>query len=308
MKYYNTPIFYMGNKYKLLKDILPLFPNECETFVDLFGGSAVVSINYKGKKQTTYNEFNQNIFELVKLFKDNTFEELDTYIQNTINTYNLITGLRRSDFASEELFIQDTNEKKNRYNEFRKDYNNSSIKDYRDLYILSIFSCNHLIRFNKNSEFNASFGSCNGQYNDTLKQRVQNGCDKLKDVHMCCGDALGFDFSQLTPNDFVYCDPPYLNTTAVYNEKRAFGNWNIEHDYKLFEILESLNKRGVKWGFSNVFVCRGKHNNHLVEWCKKNNWNVYHFNRNYNPFSRGNSNNDEVFICNYNKNKWSDLD
>ena len=38
-KYCESPIFYMGNKHKLLKQIIPLFPDECDTFVDLFGGS-----------------------------------------------------------------------------------------------------------------------------------------------------------------------------------------------------------------------------------------------------------------------------
>lgn len=44
-KYCESPIFYMGNKHKLLKQIIPLFPDECDTFVDLFGGSGVVSMN-----------------------------------------------------------------------------------------------------------------------------------------------------------------------------------------------------------------------------------------------------------------------
>lgn len=37
--YKESPIFYMGNKYKLLKDIIPMFPKNANTFVDLFGGS-----------------------------------------------------------------------------------------------------------------------------------------------------------------------------------------------------------------------------------------------------------------------------
>ena len=43
MKYLESPIFYMGNKYKLLKQLIPLFPSKCDTFLDLFGGSGVVS-------------------------------------------------------------------------------------------------------------------------------------------------------------------------------------------------------------------------------------------------------------------------
>lgn len=76
-------------------------------------------------------------------------------------------------------------------------------------------------------------------------------------------------------------------------------NSSKENDIKLFELIETLNKKGIMWGLSNVFYNRGKENTYLIEWCNKNNWNVYHLNRNYNPFSKGNSNNDEVYICNY---------
>ena len=49
--YYRSPIPYMGNKYKLLKHILPLFPKTCKTFIDLFGGSGTVSMNYQGTEK-----------------------------------------------------------------------------------------------------------------------------------------------------------------------------------------------------------------------------------------------------------------
>ena len=52
MKYLESPIFYMGNKYKLLKQLIPLFPKQCDTFLDLFGGSGVVSMNYQGTRKT----------------------------------------------------------------------------------------------------------------------------------------------------------------------------------------------------------------------------------------------------------------
>ena len=297
-QYLESPIFYMGNKYKLLKQLMPLFPTSCEVFVDLFGGSGVVSMNYHGTRQTIYNEYNINIYELIKLFATHSFEELDAYFQSVVDKYDLQTGLKRNMFDSEEAFLADTDAKKVRYNKFREDYNKNSQKDYRDLWVLSVFSCNHLIRFNTKNEFNASFGS-NGNYNDNLKKKVQNGCTALKDLVLCNEDALTLDLSGLTDKDFVYCDPPYTNTTAVYNEKRAFGGWTVDNDKELFTILESLDKKGIKWGLSNVFVCRGKKNEHLIKWCEEHNWNVHHLSRNYNPFSRGNSENDEVYICNY---------
>lgn len=298
-KYKHSPIFYMGNKYKLLKYIIPLFPKNCDVFVDGFGGSAVVSINYKGKNKTIYNEYNPNIYNLVKLFKDNNFDVLDEYIQNTVDKYDLKTGKKRKNFDSEDAFLEDMNLKKERYNKFRAQYNGAiGGSNYLDLYILSIFSCNHLIRFNTKDEFNASFGS-DGNYNENLKNKIKDGIEGLKGIELLNKDFFDLDLSILSKNSFVYVDPPYLNTTAVYNEKRAYGGWNIDSDYRLFKVLEELNNRGIKWGFSNVFINRGISNDHLIKWCEDNDWNVLHLQRNYNPFSRGNSNNDEVYIYNY---------
>ena len=43
--YIKCPLRYTGNKYKLLSQILPLFPKNINTFVDLFAGSYTVGIN-----------------------------------------------------------------------------------------------------------------------------------------------------------------------------------------------------------------------------------------------------------------------
>lgn len=294
-KYLESPIFYMGNKYKLLKQLIPLFPKECNTFLDLFGGSGVVSMNYKGKYKTIYNEFNENIVNLVKMFQDNSFEDLDNYFNSKIEEYNIVcTG---KDFRN-HLELQKG------YYDFREYYNKSINKDVRDLYLLICYSMNHLIRFNKKNEFNVSCGSTQ-RY---IREKVMNMINNFDEVEVMNKNCFDIDFSQFKKGDFIYCDPPYLNTEAVYNEKRVFGGWNIDDDYKLFTILEELDKRDIKWGLSNVYVNRGKRNEHLIKWCLDNNWYVYHLNRNYNPFSRGNSNNDEVYICNYYDDKFSDLD
>ena len=36
--YIKSPLNYVGGKYKLLNEIIPLFPENINTFVDLFGG------------------------------------------------------------------------------------------------------------------------------------------------------------------------------------------------------------------------------------------------------------------------------
>ena len=102
---------------------------------------------------------------------------------------------------------------------------------------------------------------------------------------------------KLNVNDFVYLDPPYLNTTATYNENNG---WTESNENDLYGLCESLNKAGIKFGMSNVFENKGVKSQKLIDWCKKNSWNIYAFDKvAYSACGKGNSNAKEVFITNY---------
>ena len=45
-----SPLNYTGGKFKLLPQILPLFPDKINTFVDLFAGGCNVGINVRANK------------------------------------------------------------------------------------------------------------------------------------------------------------------------------------------------------------------------------------------------------------------
>lgn len=295
MNYLRSPIPYMGNKYKLLKSIIPLFPKECDIFIDGFGGSGVVSMNYQGTKETIYNELNSHIISLLKMLLEYSPEELDKYFKELIVKYDLPTMSCTTD---ERLKRKEYEIRSEKYNKLREYYNKSQEKDYRVLFLLCRYSINHLIRFNSKGEFNAPSGT--DVYNDSILKDIKDLQKVFKNVTISNNSFFSLDFSKLTINSFVYVDPPYSSTMAVYNEKRANGGWGIEDDKMLFRVLENLNARGIKWGLSNVFENRGKTNQHLIDWCKENSWSVYHLERNYNPFRGGEkSNSDEVFITNY---------
>lgn len=66
--------------------------------------------------------------------------------------------------------------------------------------------------------------------------------------------------------DFVYCDPPYLITTATYNEN---NKWIEQDEQDLLGIIDNLNDRNIKFGVSNVLESKGQQNQILKEWCKK---------------------------------------
>ena len=54
--YVASPMNYIGGKFKLLPQILPLFPKKINKFVDLFCGGCNVAINTKANKIKA-NEF-----------------------------------------------------------------------------------------------------------------------------------------------------------------------------------------------------------------------------------------------------------
>lgn len=291
-----SPIFYMGNKYKLLPQLLPLIPDNIETFYDLFGGSGCMC-NVPSKKYV-YNELNDNIVALYKLFTTYTPEELIEYIEDMIKTYDLNT--EGTDVRQNTPGIEEIREHyNNNYIKFREAYNKSD-RDYRMLYTLTFYSFSNLIRFNAESDFNMPFG--NRCFCEKHKEQIHLWCRLLKTKDIEIRNENAFDILKSTKfksGDFVYLDPPYSNTLAIYNEQRAFGGWSIEDDYELFSWLEELDKQGVKWGLSNVFENKGNKNNHLEKWCEDKGWYVHHLNFTYSSLGKGNANSDEVYICNY---------
>ena len=168
------------------------------------------------------------------------------------------------------------------------------------LYTLTFYSFSNLIRFNADSQFNMPVG--NQYFNNQCKGIISQWCNLIKEknieyLNKNCFDILdNYDFKE---NDFIYVDPPYTNTEAIYNEKMAFGGWEIEDDLRLFKKLDELNAKGIKWGLSNTFESRGKINEHLVEWANKNKYTIIHLDLKYYSLGKGNAENDEVYICNY---------
>lgn len=129
-----SPIFYMGNKYKLLDQIIPLFPDNINIFYDLFGGSGCMSANVIANK-VIYNEINDNIVNLFKLFINNTPEEINSTILTYINKYNLNT--EGTDVRQNNPNIKEIRDYYNKnYLKFREDYNKSE-RDYLMLYTLT---------------------------------------------------------------------------------------------------------------------------------------------------------------------------
>lgn len=83
-----SPLNYTGGKYKLLPQILPLFPKDIDVFVDLFCGGCNVGINVDCNR-VIYNDLNENLLYLYNTFKNLDKESVLEWIYEIIEKYGL---------------------------------------------------------------------------------------------------------------------------------------------------------------------------------------------------------------------------
>ena len=68
-KLVKSPLNYIGGKYKLLKQILPLFPDNIDTMVDLFCGGCNVGVNVNANRIIAIDKLDV-LINLMKIFKE----------------------------------------------------------------------------------------------------------------------------------------------------------------------------------------------------------------------------------------------
>ncbi|PNV83317.1 MAG: adenine methyltransferase [Sulfurimonas sp.] len=86
--YVKSPLNYTGGKFKLLNQIIPLFPKKIYIFCDIFAGGCNIGINIKANK-IICNDINKEIIELFNYFKITNIEEILSELESTIYENNL---------------------------------------------------------------------------------------------------------------------------------------------------------------------------------------------------------------------------
>ena len=280
MEYVKSPLNYTGGKYKLLPQLLELFPKQVNTFVDLFAGGGNVSVNVKAEK-VVFNDLMWQVPEMLQEFKKIGVEESLRKIDGYISSYDLSKENKEGYLALRELY-------------------NKGKSDPLMLYTLICYSFNNQIRFNNKGAYNMPFGKDRSSFNQTLREKFITFVQRLQsmEIQFSSKDFRELDLDTLGENDFVYCDPPYLITVASYNEN---GGWGEQAERDLLAKLDTLDKAGVKFGLSNVFESKGKENIILKEWAKG--YKVHYLDHTYSNCSYHKkdkqSKDIEVFITNY---------
>lgn len=299
-----SPLNYTGGKFKLLPQILPLFPQNVHTFVDLFCGGGDVGANVQSQS-VLFNDKDPNVIGILRAFNQLPKEETLHIIRETIEHYRL-SDTSVNDYA---YYGCNSAEGVGSYNRepfmrLREDFNQLERRDHRYyilLYVLVVYSFNNQIRFNRNGQFNLPVGK--RDFNRKMQAKLDAFIDRLQEMDSIFSnvDFRALQLNQFGSDDFIYADPPYLITCATYNEQ---GGWTEKLERALYNYLNNLHAHGGRFALSNVLTSKGKTNSILQEWLTANpQYTCHHLhydysNSSYQTNDRVNGS-DEVLITNY---------
>ena len=280
-EYIKSPINYIGNKYKLLSQIIPLFPEKISTFVDVFGGSGTVLINTNAEHYI-YNDVNPYVEGIFRGLIETDTQTIIDAIEKIIQEYSLSKTNKEGFEKLRDFYNKEDNKE----------------KDWITLYTLMCHSFNHQFRFNTKHEYNSSFGKNRSYFSERQKIDLRQMKERMTtDIVTMSKSFKDIDYSDFDENDLLYFDPPYLNSVGNYNDgKRGFEGWNKKNERDLLDLLDSLNGK-TRFALSNNL----KYENDLLNKFKDK-YKVYslrgnYVNCNYHKLDR--SKDKEILITNY---------
>jgi site-specific DNA-adenine methylase len=277
-----------------------LIPSHARTFVDACCGGFNVGANANAENIVGL-DLDRNVIELLSWIKDTPTLEAMLAIDQIIIRYGLgvagdpdvePTGRARTLRVSALVAVDDggldaAHERANDGNEegsedpyerafysLRTRYNRARLRGKRTidgfdiraiLFTLITHAFNAHIRFSTKG-YNIPYGR--RTFNNRQKRNFEEFSRRLRatDTQFLVGPFSDIEDMDLDERDFVYVDPPYLISTAPYNESLC---WEEEDDIELYGMLDRLHAKGVRFGVSNVLRHKGRENTILGEWAKR---------------------------------------
>ena len=294
-----SPFFYVGDKHKLLPQILPKFPNDVNRIVEPFVGGGSVFLN-SGIGNVLANDIDTRVIEIHEFLSSFSGrpEKLIDEVTEIGRRFGLTMSYKGITVPAEiksrfpKTYYAEINRRA--YAEMKDAYNASEQREPKLLYALILWGFNRMIRFNQKGEFNVPVG--NVDFNSNAATALINYAQATADIDLVFSSLDFENFierSKLHKSDFIYVDPPYLITASEYNRQ-----WNLEQEERLYSLLDELDKSRIKFAVSNVETYGEKENETLTKWMSK--YKVHTINSNYiNYFDNGKKKMRELLVCNY---------
>lgn len=294
-----SPFFYVGDKYKLVSQLLEIFPSNINCLVEPFCGGGSVFLNTKA---VNYMENDNNPW-MIKLHKFLVKQSKNRKLffkklHRLIEFYNLSASYLGKTVPNElkKKYVKTHYAVFNKasYAKLKADFN-ADQNNMMLLYLLLIYGFNHMLRFNSNGLFNLPVG--NVDYNKNVYDALNGYFDIVEssEIQFYCTDYKKFLAKmKFNKNDLVYLDPPYLISSSEYNKF-----WTEKNEIELLNEIDKLNEKGIKFALSNVFSHKGLTNQILIDWSKK--YKIHYLKSNYISYFDNSIKKDtiEVLITNF---------
>ena len=216
-KIYVPPIKIQGIKTKLVELISDnIYMSEDSIWYEPFMGSGVVGINL-APRRAVFSDTNPHTIALYNAIKAG---EITSY---SVREYLEYEGAQLAKKDDEHYYyIRD------RFNEKH---------DPLDFLFLNRSCFNGMIRFNRYYKFNVPYGHKPERFAKAYVTKIVNQVKHLETIlpeneweFICC--SFEETIAKATPNDFIYCDPPYIGRHVDY-----YDSWNEEHEVALRDVL-----------------------------------------------------------------------
>lgn len=242
---------YFGGKFTWLDHLYSEFPDNFTHLIDLFGGSFVVSLNYKGNVIKTANELNNDITNFFEVLRNQT-EDLVTLLS--------LTPVSKSEYDNCWEPSAD------------------KLEQARRFYVRVRQSFFGLGAQRRNKGWHMAKTKVNAKGGETLS-KWNNSIDKLYEVALIIRENF-----QITPFDyatcidktdfqgaFFYCDPPYTKRSrASFNDYKY--EFTDEDHIQLSEKLHSIKGKAMISGYDCSLMNELYHDWRKVKFpIKKNN-------------------------------------
>lgn len=212
-------IKWSGSKRSQAENILAYFPKEIDTYYEPFCGGASILRRLLSSDIKVNNYICSDINDgLIGLWKEiiNHPEQVASHYKKLWNELNMDDDKKRK----REYFV----EVRNRYNKERNPL---------DFMFIMRTTTNGMPRYNRDGEFNNAFHiTRNGINPNTLEKIIYEWSDLLNINNV---KFMSCSYDTIKPkekNDFVYLDPPYVNSKGMY-----YGTIDYE---KLWDWIRDL--------------------------------------------------------------------
>ena len=211
------PFAYIGAKTKLLQWIYQFFPDHV-TFVDVFGGTGVVTFNKIPSKNDVYNDINGRIVNFYSVLRDEYSRQI---LQDLIS----LTPYSRREFQNCKEPVDDP------------------IEDARRFYVRQNQSFSGTARV-----FGFEKGAKSNSLSKFYKLAWGGVIERLKNITF---ENLPFEriFENYDSTETLfYCDPPYFETRGT-DEYIEF--WDEDKQKKMIKILKNVKGFVVLSGYEH---------------------------------------------------------